>query len=113
MEEIRLTTGDANNGPQFVASGGLNPSSNDNGCAQSAGNGCDLMQQQENKGTCRGHEHPCSVNERQDVCHSAGGFFDDQRAASPSQRDTKVQSTKASTLWSVASHFFDMAMFFS
>ena len=52
-----------------MASGGLNLSSTDNGCAQSAGNGCDLMQQQENKGTCPlFHENPCSVNEtRQDV----------------------------------------------
>ena len=65
----------ANNGPQFVASGGLNLSSNDNGCAQSAGNGCDLMQQQENQGTCRGHENPCSVNERQDVAIRQDDFL--------------------------------------
>ena len=70
MEEIRLTTGDvkniANNGPQFVASGGLNPSSTDNGCAQSAGNGCDLMQQQEKfQEHAAGTINPCSVHERQ------------------------------------------------
>lgn len=58
-----------------MASGGLNPSSKDNGCAQSAGNGCDLMQQQENQGTCRGHENPCSVNERQDVAIRQDDFL--------------------------------------